>query len=581
MKRLRVVLGLLLVGAAVCAGLVGGLLAVLRPERAAPELGTRPREARVVRSVAPSEDGCELTVVVRGPDGPLPDAEVRLANEKGPYSVPWAATPTLDPDGRATVPVPCDQGALARVFAPGHAPAHEWIPAWEGREHTFEVVLVFGLLLHGRVADPDGHPIPDATITSGIGETTTDADGAYELWADPGRNAVSASAFGYDSDVRSFGDSEEPPGPEGLQIDFVLVPRRELRVWCAGLPGDACGDIPMQCTTPYMLVGDRCHFDDETGETRCTCPEGSADVAVRGGGRAVLVDGDAEEAWLDFRDAGTIVGRVSSRGRAPDWCLVTGVRVPDALEDLPRGLVAGRRGDCDADGSFRLDGLVPGDWELALQARSLDDPTRHERILVPRAVRPHAIVDVGTVELPGGGTIEGVVIDGVTGSPLNRAPVIAVRRGEHGERVTLMGGDTDDDGSFRMEGLPAGSWTLAHVLSPQERVPVTVRDGETRSGVEIVTSDATALDENGFALQDEDGALVVSDVAPGGPADEAGLEPGEQVVGVLVGGFDIAGAVGEDGAPFARAVLGHWDGPGVTLVVRNPDGSEEEVPLDW
>jgi predicted metalloprotease with PDZ domain len=110
---------------------------------------------------------------------------------------------------------------------------------------------------------------------------------------------------------------------------------------------------------------------------------------------------------------------------------------------------------------------------------------------------------------------------------------------------------------------------------------VTVTEGVVTRGIRITTSDATALDENGFALTTEGGALVVQDVTPGSPAADAGLEPGEEVVGVLLGGFDLSSAMGEDGAEFARAVLGHWDGPGVTLVVRGADGGEEEVPLEW
>jgi hypothetical protein len=188
--------------------------------------------------------------------------------------------------------------------------------------------------------------------------------------------------------------------------------------------------------------------------------------------------------------------------------------------------------------------------------------------------------DVGTIDLDGGAVIEGVVIDGVTGDPEDEAPLMAWRTADAGGRGTPTLAESDADGSFRFEGLPGGEWTIAPALAPQQSVTVTVAEGGTRTGVRVVTSDATALTQNGFELEEDEEGLVVADVTPESPADDAGLVPGDVVTGVRIAGFDVSSALGEYDATFTRLVLGHWDGPGVTLVVEGEDG-EELVPLDW
>ncbi len=571
--RFRIPLALLLLALLVCGGLVGAILAELRPGPA-DEAIVRARAPRVVRN-AEVETGCRLDVEVRRqgdgePGAPVPDATVTISG--GWNATPWSVTPTLGGDGTARVDVPCEGGVIG-AEAPGFVAAREWFTGKEGEAVQRVLVLIPGVRIHGTVTSEAGEPVGGATVLA-YASTTTAADGSYTTWVRPGPGSMSAEAFGFEPGFTTYDAAGDHP--DGLRHDFVLSPRHDVRVWCAGLPDDECGDIMLLCTSAWSPVGESCTYDSESRETTCACPAGEA--AVRGGGRAVLVDADADEAWLDFRDAGRIVGRVIVEGTPAEQCTVEAARIPDALEDLPRGLVALHRTHCDADGRFVLDGLVPGDWQMSAKGYGEEF---YERSLIPRRVRLRDEVDVGDITLPGGGGIEGIVIDGLTGAPLDEEAVVAWREGVGGERATFAGEDCGEDGVFRMQGLPPGTWTVAHILAPHDGVAVTVTEGAVTRDVRITTSDATALEENGFALTEEEGALVVQDVTPGSPADEAGLEPGEQVVGVLVGGFDMSSAMGEHGQDFTRALLGHWDGPGVTLVVRSPDGEEEEVPLEW
>jgi hypothetical protein len=572
---LRIPLALLLLAVLVCGGLVGAILAELRPGPA-DEAIVRARAPRVVRN-AEVDTGCRLDVDVRRlgegdgePGAAVPEATVTI--EGGWNETPWSVTPILGADGTVRVEVPCD-GGIIRAEAPGFVRASEGFVGKEGEAVQRLLVLIPGVRIHGTVTSEAGEPVAGAAVLA-YADTVTDADGTYTIWVLPGKGSMRAEAFGFEPGFHAYDAGGDHP--DGLRHDFVLVPRHELRVWCAGLPDDGCGDVMLLCTSAWSPMGEACSYDSASRETTCICPAGEA--AVRGGGRAVLVDADADDAWLDFRDAGRIVGRVIVEGAPAEQCTVEAVRIPDALEDLPRGLVALHRTHCDADGRFVLDGLVAGDWQMSAKAYGEEF---YERSLIPRRVRLRDEVDVGDITLPGGGGIDGIVVDGLTGAPADEEAVVAWREGVGGERTTFAGEDCGYDGDFRMRGLPPGTWTVAHILAPHDGVTVTVTEGAVTRGVRITTSDATALEENGFALTEEEGALVVQDVTPGSPADEAGLEPGEEVVGVLVGGFDMSSAMGEHGQDFTRALLGHWDGPGVTLVVRSPDGGEEEVPLEW
>ena len=55
---------------------------------------------------------------------------------------------------------------------------------------------------------------------------------------------------------------------------------------------------------------------------------------------------------------------------------------------------------------------------------------------------------------------------------------------------------------------------------------------------------------------------------------------GGRAAGALVAGLDLGSHLGEHADQFMQLVLGHWDGPGITLVVER-EGELHEVELDW
>lgn len=541
-----------------CAGLIAALLAVIHPEEADPAIVRQRPAARVVRNV---ETGCAVVVTVTDIAGaPIVGADVVVLHGVEEDE----SEGRTDVSGRLSLPVAC--GPVAAIAnAEGHAPNRAWSAGPTG---GLAIVLTPGIRVFGTVTDPEGDPIAGAEVKAGLVQVDTDSDGAYALWVSAETRWVGATAEGF-----AFG-SERIPEEGERRVDLELEPQHQVRVWCAGLPDERCPDIPVQCTDPWLLLGAPCSQDDEG--ILCVCPDGEA--AVRGAGRSVRVGADDTDAWLDMRDTGAIVGRALLNGE-PTSCNAAALRIPEALEDLPRGLVAASRGDCQEDGTFRIDGLIAGDWEVRVEVWGEDG--RDERVLVPRRVLAGEVVDVGDVEVTGGAVLSGIVVDGLTGDPVDEVPVLAWRTADPGGRLTPSFDETNDDGTFEIRGIPGGEWTVAPMLAPQASVTVTVPEGGTRSGLRIETSEATALVENGFALESEGETLVVSDVTPESPADDAGLVPGDVVTGVQIAGFELSAALGDYGDLLTRAVIGHWDGPGVTLVVESPDGGEELVPLEW
>ena len=583
------------------------VLSVLQPEPADPSLSKSKARPLPVRTRAlPTRDSSLCTLAVTALEGSRPVADVEVRVRPGHVELAdWEESQLTDASGQAFFDtLPCMLIEMEASHDELAGPGRRSAQLTSTQAHAELVRFYPSAELTGRVTDPDGDPVPDATVVVNFrGEliTTTDSRGQWriDMPVDPSlppQLLLEADALGFYSEVKqvTVQASGQPattspsmavdhaftdimPGDQ-LRIDFTLMPRSEVRVWCAGLPDDRCNDMLVQCTHPLVPVGEPCSRDNRTGDTICECPDDGR-VAIRGGGKATLVEAGETEAWLDFRDAGSISGTVTADGQPVAACEVAVVRVPNGLEDLPRGVIAAQKGVCDDQGHFQITGLVDGDWEVLVDASAADMGPRH-RVLPPSRVRPRTNTDVGKIEMLDGGDIEGQLVDGIPGEPVSNGAVIAVRPGQGQERSTPAFGDVGFDGNFTIEGLPPGEWELCHVLSPHLITTVTVEDGAITDGVVVETSDATALDTNGFSMRRENEQLTVDEVEPGSPAEQAGLMPGDAVTGILIAGLDLSSQAGENADQFMNLVLGHWDGPGITLVIDR-DGEAHEVELDW
>ena len=576
----RLIAGLLLVGLVLVMGLLLAIRGVLRPAPATASRAPGPTTVttRTDAEAAPeapveATEACPVRVRVQDEAGaPVPEAKVQLLVRAGirPDFLARGSgpDPRTGPDGLVEVEANCGEGRLI-VRAEGLAPhRREGIDTLVQRE--LRVVLKLGVRVEGVIFDEkDGSPIEGARVSSGATSTTSEASGAYLLRVDPAEvRAIEASAPGYATGRERLRLS----GPaEAVTLDLALSPTREVQVWCLGQPEDRCDAIlPIYCTHPLLPLGELCALSE--GQTRCPCPEGEA--AVRGGGAAVLIEDGATEAILDLRfDGGGLRGRALSAG-GPARCQLRAVRMPVGLEDIPLGLAASQATISDANGVFAFQSLKPGNYQL--QAECGDAGIRMIHVGEIGA----EVVDLGDIHLDAGGSIEGVVLDGVTGEGAVGEPVVAVLANSAvGAGGTAISGT---EGRFRLSGLEEGEYEVLLAKRPLSSQRITVRSGEPVGGVELETGEAALLETNKVQLAtDDEGGLVVA-----GNGGDLPLSEGDRVLSVEIGGVDLRDVIPGLSDDLMDAVLDHYSGPGVSLVVEGGTGEgaddgagERTVPL--
>jgi len=435
-------------------------------------------------------------------------------------------------------------------------------------DQTVTIQLVNGVRVSGHVTDLDDQPIEGARVHSGNASDRTEPDGSYGLMVDP-RNLsrVNVSAKGFESESERLRIATADAAETELVLDFVLSPARVVTVYCAGLPDDSCSSVlPLWCTRTYLPIGEPCRGDPTT----CRCPDGEG--AIRGGGLAVELGPDDTEVWLDMSGRGGIRGQVLISGDAVDpslgQCDVIATRLPNALEDIPGGMSAGATSSCLGDGQFELLGLKAGTYMVMVRTTAGEGND-------PSIVVDTDVVDIGSIDIGGGGRITGVVLDGVTGEGAPGVAVVAYST--DGTTLSGMGQTTSGaEGAFTISGLSDGNYEVILSSRPFNTELVTISDG-TSDAIELTTGEAGLLDTNGFELETDDaGRLVVQSVDAEGGAAAGGLEEGDVVVGVTIAGMDIGEVMPGLADEITDSVLDHWGGPGVGLVVER-DGQREAI----
>lgn len=509
---------------------------------------------------------CPVRVLVLDPTGePISDGFAAARVASGAWNRRWTRYQPLDDQGRVTLDhVACGVGDI-QARASGYVGARvRDLDTMTTQDVT--LTLTRGVGLSGTVTNGAQEPLAGVTIQAGLASGISDEDGHYALKFDPGRTtSVRARAPGYvDQEERLRVD----PGSADIVLDWELEASREVTVYCAGLPDDSCADVmPLMCTRPYMPFGEGCESGDPTV---CVCPGGTS--AVRGGGQSVEVSPGQQVAWLDFRATGGLRGRVSKDGAAVG-CTTFTLRLPEDLSDVSRGGIAGRTGTCDDDGVFEVLGLEPGSYQVEVVAG--EQNRRPDPVVVADTV-----VDLGVVDLDGGTDVAGVVLDGLTGQGAPGEAVVAVQSVAEGKAPGTSVTVSRSEGRFVLRGLGDGDWSVFLASRPFSPVDVHVGDGQANHEPVLETGAADLLGEQGFGLATDDvGTLVVQDLDPDGGAALAGLEDGDRVVGVTLMGMDLGSWMPGLEDQLLDAVLEHYSGPGVGLVVER-DGETVEIDLD-
>jgi Carboxypeptidase regulatory-like domain/PDZ domain len=503
-----------------------------------PVLAARPEERPpppAPREPGPAENRTpEIRGRILDADGnPVQGAAVRLVSPSVPYTV--LRDTTSDAAGRFSF---ARVGAgRARVVAdhdPGGTVTSAVLRAAEGETTEITLVLSPSSAVRGTVVDADDHPVAGATLSIegvpwGAGTATSGDDGAFRIPTVPDEaTSLLAVARGYrtarvglapsarrDSDLVVRVRLSAAPPVDGDVHDVDDRPVRARVVACEGQPSEArttsADDGTFQL--PPSTIG--CQAVARHDEY---APSDPVDLA------------EGRRALLRLRTGGWIDGVVVDESGAAVPSFTLGIESFASAHGRSFRSVAGRRFE-DPRGAFRWEKLAPGSYVLVATA-SDKPPARSDTV----AVRGGMATSGVRIVLAQGGSVTGHVYD-ERHAPL---PDVDLRFDAVSSAIdTGSGGGakTDGAGQYRVDGAPAGLFTLrAHKDGFRVRLLSGLRVDPHRTLTADIT--LTAVDGGagiefggiGASLAQSGEGISLTAVFPGDPADRTGLRAGDRVV---------------------------------------------------
>lgn len=399
------------------------------------------------------------------------------------------------PDGRFVVDG-LARGNLQTVWAEAEGYTRASLSGVEvPAEEPLRIVLERSAKVSGVVTDSSGAPVEDARVTvraepgaeinlrTFFANATSDEDGEFTVEdVTPGRLMLLTSAEGFLADERA--GLEVVAGETLDDVRIVLEPGATV----TGRVMDSLGN-PLPATR-VGIVRDETAIAFSGGTSDRTDADGVYHMhGVPPGERSVEANHEDHqrqvrdltvvpgENRLDFRlQAGVSVsGRVVGEGGAPvAGALVSAVLAGDHPGLRPDGETT------DGSGAFRLEGLSPGAYSLTARKDGFAVTTLEEQVELTGGP-----VQGVEIQLRRGAIVTGRLL-GAELEELAGATVVAGNFARQ-DRMPLIG-RVDYEGRFRIEGVPAGEWTLVAVLSdglPAAQEPLTVAPGQREASVDI------------------------------------------------------------------------------------------------
>ncbi len=422
-----------------------------------------------------------------------------------------------------------------------------------------EVKVSLGSALRGRVLDAvSGRPVPNATVThsmAGTGggplallagaasdeETVTDADGAFALdGLVPGRVSLTVKHPDYSDanqtiDVKEGTATAEIKLTPGSALGGLVLSDAQQPLPGASVVLQSAGDTGFG---RGMLGGGQSAVTDASGRFRfdhLASGRYSLVASLRSRSSAtqtiVLQDGQSrDDAVLQIAAGATLQGVVS--GIPDSW--KNGMTITASGADSYIGTTR-----TSADGSFQFSGVPPGTATLRATA---GDFAGSSRSVLKQVEMPDGQPVVQTeIVFDPGYALSGRVTRG--GQPLPNVTVVANLIGGGGRQASSR---TDDGGSYRMEGLAAGTYNvmaMSNVLGgstrsqqvtlsgdqsvditfPSARLGGTVVDAQAKmplpdAVIQITTADPNAAPAGGrmarSATTDSNGTFQITDLDP-------------------------------------------------------------------
>ncbi|HEX5715073.1 MAG TPA: carboxypeptidase regulatory-like domain-containing protein [Thermoanaerobaculia bacterium] len=371
---------------------------------------------------------------------------------------------TTDPDGRFRLSRVSPGAVQVQASAPGYRSGEVLVQVpEEGETEPVEITLGPGTSLEGQVLDRHGLPVRRARMElrtrpgnprSSVSGSMADEEGRYEMvdlepgpyevaaYLDhrgratraaveirPGRNRLDLR-FGAGVEVSGrVLDSRGEPVP-GAGLSLEAVQQQDQPVWPLQATSSADGSFVLADVADgeYRLVATRQGFGPSA------YPE-------------IRVDG-APVSGLELRLSPGAVIRGRILGLQPEE--VRGVTVGAFSESFGTSLM----GTLSPEPAYRIADVAPGEWHVS--AHIAPGISIQGKVEVAEGIE-EVVLDL---ELPTGFTLTGRVF--VDREPLPKAFVMAASQ----DLETQSNGTTGQDGAFRLERLPAGSYVLMVQLQP-------------------------------------------------------------------------------------------------------------------
>lgn len=302
---------------------------------------------------------------------------------------------------------------------------------------------------------PDGAP---GLASIDVRCAAASADGTYQLSLDPGRYRLVATAHGHQPSDTASRQLELAADTPAQQLDFELDPGgARVSGVVHDLEGGPIANARVQAVDPRgdLLGSSVAHTDDSGGFELSLTPgavllEVAADGYARAQHETTVPSAGVE---IELIAAARIVGEVVERhsGRP-----IAGVRVNARTGGSLEGVAVATSAD---DGSFALEGLSPGEYELSARAVGW-----YGRSSAPLTL---AIGQTGSTRLvlDSAAAVGGRVLVGAGDRACPEAQLFLTAAGFEASALT------DGEGRYRLEGVPPGTFLLQAICSLAQRTP--------------------------------------------------------------------------------------------------------------
>lgn len=370
-----------------------------------------------------------------------------------------------DPEGVVVSPALAPGFCAVTIRSPGYAPRIETLEIRAGNTTSQAIVLTRGSTVSGRIVDSSGHPAAGATVEIvepalvAFHTTTTAADGSYHVEGLAGGDTFFTCSTTIDGRFESVIESRFVPRDDAVEWSPRLEAPRPIAGHIVDTDGRPLAGCRVTITNETYVHDRESTTTDESGAFHFgnpTAPSYRLDVQAPARAPAEPTAAQPVRALGFHSTTGIRPGsdamriELAAHGQSGDGTSIVGTAlladrrlatesIKVELRHATVGAIA--TSFLARDGSFRIDGVPPADYELAFVDETLPYTAAVIRLTI--ADTPGMLRDLGDVELAAPGSLE-VRFAGLADDDAATL------------RVTLSGLDADDRQRLSVRGFDTG-----------------------------------------------------------------------------------------------------------------------------